>query len=116
MFDPEMQSANGGFFEAILGARKMLAGKVTTLAGAVASGRTLRLRLTQPVPDLLARMTLLCAVPPTLPADPEGAKTPLHSPAPYYGPSMYRASGWFSTGTASIAASARSTSTASPSI
>ena len=84
MFDPEMHSANGGFFEAILGARKMLAGKVTTLAGALASGRTLRVRLTQPVPDLLARMTLLCAVPPTLPADPEGAKTPLHSPAPYY--------------------------------
>jgi ABC-type transport system substrate-binding protein len=26
----------------------------------------------------------LCAVPPALPADPEGAKAPLHSPAPYY--------------------------------
>jgi peptide/nickel transport system substrate-binding protein len=82
-FDPAMQTG-GQFLEAIVGAREMLDGKATTLAGAVANGRTLRLRLTQPVPDLLARLSLLCAVPPTLPADPEGAKAPLHSPAPYY--------------------------------
>ena len=29
-------------------------------------------------------MTGLCAVPPSLPADPEGADAPLASPAPYY--------------------------------
>jgi ABC-type transport system substrate-binding protein len=83
IFTPAMQTG-GGFFVDILGARRMLAGKSTTLAGAVATGRVLRLRLTKPVPDLPARLTGLCAVPPTLPADPEGAKAPLHSPAPYY--------------------------------
>jgi oligopeptide transport system substrate-binding protein len=72
------------FFIDILGARKMLAGKTTTLAGAVARGRVLRLRLTKPVPDLPARLSGVCAVPPALPADPEGARAPLPSPSPYY--------------------------------
>ena len=65
----------------------MLAGKATTLAGAVARGRTLTLRLTKPVPlllDFLSTDPGLCAVPPTLPVDPEGAKAPLPSAAPYY--------------------------------
>ena len=84
MFTPAMQTGAESFFGDIVGARKMLAGKTTTLAGAVATGRVLRLRLTKPVPDLPARLSLLCAVPPTLPADPEGAKAPLPSPAPYY--------------------------------
>jgi oligopeptide transport system substrate-binding protein len=83
---PAMQAGPPGdnFFIDILGARKMLAGKTTTLAGAVAKGRILRLRLTKPVPDLPARLSGVCAVPPTLPADPEGAKAPLPSPAPYF--------------------------------
>jgi ABC-type transport system substrate-binding protein len=83
MMTPAIGSG-AGLFDDILGARKMLAGQTTTLAGAVAKGRVLRLRLTKPVPDLPARLSLLCAVPPTLPADPEGAKAPLPSPAPYY--------------------------------
>lgn len=83
IFTPAMQTG-GAFFVDILGARRMLAGKTTTLSGAVAKGRVLRLRLTKPVPDLPARLSGLCAVPPTLPADPEGAKAPLPSPAPYY--------------------------------
>jgi ABC-type transport system substrate-binding protein len=84
ILDPKMKSGSARSFEDILGARQMLAGKATTLAGAIANGRTLRLRLTRPVPDLLARTSLLCAAPSTLPADPEGAKAPLPSPAPYY--------------------------------
>jgi len=84
LFTPAMESDPSGFFVDILGARKMLAGKTTTLAGAVAKGRVLRLRLTKPVPDLPARLSLLCAVPPALPADPEGARAPLPSPSPYY--------------------------------
>jgi ABC-type transport system substrate-binding protein len=83
IFDPKMK-AGADLFKDIVGARQMLAGKVTTLAGVVANGRTLRLRLTRPVPDFLARTSLLCAVPSALPADPEGAKAPLASPAPYY--------------------------------
>ena len=58
--------------------------KATTLAGAVAKGRTLTLRLTRRAPDFLPRPTGLCAVPPNLPVDPEGAKAPLPSAAPYY--------------------------------
>lgn len=84
MLDPKMKSFTAPIFESIVGAREMLAGNAATLAGAVAAGRTLRLRLVRPVPDFLARLTLLCAVPDALPADPEGAKAPLHSPAPYY--------------------------------
>jgi peptide/nickel transport system substrate-binding protein len=84
IFDPRTKSFKALMFESIVGAREMLAGKAVTLSGAVAAGRTLRLRLTKPVPDFLARLTLLCAVPENLPVDPEGAKAPLHSPAPYY--------------------------------
>jgi peptide/nickel transport system substrate-binding protein len=84
LFDPKIGPSNAPTFEAIVGARQMLAGKATALSGAVARGRVLRLRLTQAVPDLLARTSLLCAVPENLPADPEGAKAPLPSPAPYY--------------------------------
>jgi ABC-type transport system substrate-binding protein len=36
------------------------------------------------VPEFLARLSLLCAVPSTVPGDPEGAKAPLPSPAPYF--------------------------------
>jgi ABC-type transport system substrate-binding protein len=84
MFTPAMQSGNAFFFGDVLGAQRMLAGKTTTLSGATANGRVLRLRLTKPVPDLPARLSMLCAVPPALAADPEGAKAPLPSPAPYY--------------------------------
>jgi peptide/nickel transport system substrate-binding protein len=83
IFTPAMQ-ADYPLTLDILGARKMLAGKATTLAGVIARGRVLTLRLTKQVPDLLDELTRLCAVPPNLPADPEGAKAPLPSPAPYY--------------------------------
>jgi ABC-type oligopeptide transport system substrate-binding subunit len=81
---PAMQSEAPELFENVLGARKMLAGKATTLAGAVARGRTLTLRLREREPRLLEFLTSLCAVPPNLPADPEGAKAPLPSAAPYF--------------------------------
>jgi ABC-type transport system substrate-binding protein len=81
---PTLQSYLAGFFEDVVGAHDMLAGKATTLAGAVAKGRTLTLKLVNPVPDLPARLTELCAVPASLPVDPEGAKAPIPSAAPYY--------------------------------
>ncbi|MGH3141534.1 MAG: ABC transporter substrate-binding protein, partial [Gaiellales bacterium] len=81
---PAMESDFAGDFEDILGARKMLARKTTTLDGAIAKGRTLTLRLNKPVPLLLHSLTRLCAVPPNLLADPEGARAPLPSAAPYY--------------------------------
>ena len=80
---PVMQSDQVDLFLDIVGARKMLDGKATRLAGAVAKGRTLIVRLKKPIVDLPARMGF-CVVPAALPADPEGAKAPLPSPAPYY--------------------------------
>jgi ABC-type transport system substrate-binding protein len=84
ILDPNMKSAYAGDFGDLVGAEKMLAGKATRLVGAVARGRKLTLRLTKPLSDFLARTTEVCAVPASLPADPEGAKAPLPSAAPYY--------------------------------
>lgn len=50
----------------------------------VVNGRTLTFRLTRPQPSLPAFTTGLCAVPPNLPVDPEGADAPLPSAGPYY--------------------------------
>jgi len=49
----------------------------------VAQGRTLVVHLKRPVPDFPDRSTLLCAVPPTLPADPEG-RSAYPAAGPYY--------------------------------
>ena len=86
IFTPAMESPPGiiEVFEDIVGARKLLGGKTTSLAGAVATGMRLTLKLKKPARDFLEGLTLLCAVPPNLPADPEGANVPLPSPAPYY--------------------------------
>jgi peptide/nickel transport system substrate-binding protein len=81
---PEMQSGVAGFFEDVVGAKQMLTGRATSLRGAIARGRTLTLRLVRPVPDFASRLTHLCVVPASLPVDPEGAKAPIPSPAPYF--------------------------------
>ena len=84
ILNPAMDAGASSDFTAIVGAQEMLDGKATTLDGAAAKGRTLTLRLTKPVPDFLLSIAGLCAVPPDLPVDPEGAKAPLPSAAPYY--------------------------------
>jgi ABC-type transport system substrate-binding protein len=84
IFTPAMQSGYPGLFDFIVGAQAMLDGKATSLAGATANGRTLTIRLTRPVYDFPARMSLICVVPSNLPVDPEGAKAPIPSAAPYY--------------------------------
>jgi peptide/nickel transport system substrate-binding protein len=84
ILDPNMKSAYSPDFKDLVGAQKMLAGNATSLPGAFAQGRMLRLRLTRALPDFLARTSVLCVVPAAIPADPEGAKAPLPSPAPYY--------------------------------
>jgi ABC-type transport system substrate-binding protein len=81
--NPAMDTGDSSWLQ-VVGAKKMLAGKTTNLDGAVARGRMLILRLTKRVRDLPDRTTSLCAVPPSLPADPEGARAPLPSAAPYY--------------------------------
>ena len=84
ILDPAMESSLASFFEDIVGAQDVLAGKATTVRGLIAKGRTLTLRLTKRVPELAVSLAGVCAVSPNLPADPEGAKAPLPSPAPYY--------------------------------
>ena len=73
------------FTRDIVGAADVLAGKTTAAAGVVARGNTLVVRFTRPAPDFAARTTLpfFCAVPPTLPADPEGVGA-FPAAGPYY--------------------------------
>ena len=67
----------------IVGADQVQAGKAARAAGVVADGRKLTIRLKRPVADFVDRTTLLCAVPPTLPVDPEG-RSAFASAGPYY--------------------------------
>lgn len=84
--DPALESPGAPFVSDILGAEDVLGGKTRAAAGVVASGNRLSITLMRPAPDFVARMSMpfFCAVPPDLPADPEGVKAPLASPAPYY--------------------------------
>ena len=67
ILNPAMNSTvAGGSLESIVGAQAMLSGTTTRLAGAVAKGRTLTLRLTKPVAEFvtaLAGPLQLCVVP-----------------------------------------------------
>jgi peptide/nickel transport system substrate-binding protein len=86
VLNKSMQSPGAAFVEDVVGAADVMTGKTDRATGVRARGRTLTIRLTKPVPDLVARLaaTLFCAVPPNLPADPEGVGAPLPSPGPYY--------------------------------
>lgn len=69
----------------IVGAAEVQAGKTSAASGVIARGNTLVVRFTRPVPDFAARTTtpFFCAVPPTLPADPEGVLA-FPGAGPYY--------------------------------
>jgi ABC-type transport system substrate-binding protein len=88
VLDPALKAQAAVYFMDVVGAREMLAGKATSLRGAVANGRKLVFHLVRPVPDFTVGLAgppaSLCAVPANLPADPEGAKAPLVSAAPYF--------------------------------
>ncbi len=83
VLSPTVDSSFRGSYVNIVGARQVIAGKTAKLAGAIASGQKLTFRLTKRVPGFLAKMRF-CVVPANVPVDPEGAKAPLPSPAPYY--------------------------------
>jgi peptide/nickel transport system substrate-binding protein len=53
------------------------------IAQVAASGSTLTVRLKRPTPDFIARTVFLCAVPPQLPAEPEGVGA-YPAAGPYY--------------------------------
>jgi ABC-type oligopeptide transport system substrate-binding subunit len=66
--NPAMRSPGAQYVDEIVGAENVLAGRATSARGIRAKGRRLTVKLTQPVPDFPARMTMLffCAVPPLL--------------------------------------------------
>jgi ABC-type transport system substrate-binding protein len=72
--DPAIESPGAQYTKAIVGAKDVLAGKTTTARGVVAKGNRLTIRFERPAPDFPAQTTMpfFCAVPPTLPVDPEG--------------------------------------------
>jgi ABC-type transport system substrate-binding protein len=69
-----VQSAGQQFTADIAGAAEVISGKATSPAGVTARGNTLVVRFTRPTFDFAAKTTMpfFCAVPPTLPSDPEG--------------------------------------------
>jgi peptide/nickel transport system substrate-binding protein len=71
---PGVRSLGTRYMEDIVGARDVQSGRAGSARGVVARGYRLTIRLVQPLGDLPARtsMPFFCAVPPTLPADPEG--------------------------------------------
>jgi peptide/nickel transport system substrate-binding protein len=80
-----MKSPGADYVRDIVGADQVLAGTAKSPTGVKATGNRLVIRLTRPIPDFPARTTMLffCAVPPRLPADPEGVDA-FASAGPYY--------------------------------
>jgi ABC-type transport system substrate-binding protein len=82
---PGVRSPGAQYTRNIVGAADVQAGRATTLAGVVARGMRLTVRFQQAIADFPARTTMpfFCAVPPTLPADPEGVSS-FPGTGPYY--------------------------------
>lgn len=81
---PGVGSVGKEYMEDIVGAAKVTAGKPIPV-GVKARGTQLVIRFTRPTPDFPARTTMpfFCAVPPTLPPDPEG-RVEFPGSGPYY--------------------------------
>jgi peptide/nickel transport system substrate-binding protein len=82
---PHMNSPGVLQVRDIVGADEVLAGRRASARGVEARGNTLVVRFVRPTPDFPTRTTLpfFCAVPPTLPTDPEGVRA-LPGAGPYY--------------------------------
>ncbi len=82
---PGLRSLGTRYMEDIVGARAVQAGRAKSARGVVARGYRLVIRLKRPLGDLPARtsMPFFCAVPPNLPADPEGRGS-FPGSGPYY--------------------------------
>jgi peptide/nickel transport system substrate-binding protein len=70
-------------FLAIVGAPRVVDGKVTKASGLTVRGDKLIIRLLKPRPDFLGYMRF-CVLPASLPFDPEGVKAPVPSAGPYF--------------------------------
>jgi peptide/nickel transport system substrate-binding protein len=84
MLDPAMNAGAPDLASLVVGANAVLGGKATSPSGVTTNGRKITFQLTKRASNFPSLTTTICAVPPNLPADPEGAKAPLPSPAPYY--------------------------------
>jgi peptide/nickel transport system substrate-binding protein len=82
---PGVNSPGAQHTRDIVGATDVLLGKRSKAKGVVARGYKLVVKFVRPAPDFLHRTTTtyLCAVPPTLPADPEGVSA-FPAAGPYY--------------------------------
>lgn len=82
---PGVPSGGAQYTQGIVGAEDVQKGKAKSARGVVARGNTLTVRFEQPVPDFPAQTTMpfFCAVPPGLPADPEGVGA-FPAAGPYY--------------------------------
>ena len=82
---PDMRSPGSQYTQDVVGADAVQAGKSKAAAGVIARGYRLTIRLKRPIPDLPARTTMpfFCAVPPRLPAEPEGVGA-FPGSGPYY--------------------------------
>jgi ABC-type oligopeptide transport system substrate-binding subunit len=82
---PGLRSLGTRYLEDIVGARAVLNGRAANARGVVARGYRLIIRLERPLGDFPARtsMPFFCAVPPNLPADPEG-RGAFPGSGPYY--------------------------------
>jgi ABC-type transport system substrate-binding protein len=85
LLSPTLKSPYASLFEAVVGAKAVMAGQATAASGVVASGSKLTIKLTRPVGDFIAGpASSLCVLPNGLPIDPEGVKAPVPTAAPYY--------------------------------
>jgi oligopeptide transport system substrate-binding protein len=84
--NPTMQSPTVTYLQDIVGAGPVIAGTATQASGVKTSGNRLTIRLSRPIPDFPARLTMpfLCAIPLRLAITREGASAPLPSAGPYY--------------------------------
>ena len=82
---PGVESPGAFYTQAIVGAEEVQNGRTQSATGVVARGNTLTVRFKRPVRDFPAQTTMpfFCAVPPGLPADPEGVSA-FPGAGPYY--------------------------------
>ena len=81
--NPRMHSPSAQYLADVVGARSYMAGKATHIAGVLANGDTLTIRLLAPAPDFVSRIAepAFCAVPSNTPI--KGARL-IPSAGPYY--------------------------------
>jgi peptide/nickel transport system substrate-binding protein len=85
LFNPSLGSPWTYLFEDIVGARAVREGKADAVSGVDVRGDQLIIRLEQPRPDLLVRLTnpTISATPLDMPIVPGGVTTPIPSAGPY---------------------------------